>query len=407
MRSLSGRRTFSTTAALVSGLIALASASPALAQQPTPGAKPAAPEKPAAAAPAKPADAGKPAAAAAGDKTSAAKPAAGDKAATGDKTAAAKPKKPLTEKQKKDGAKKAFKDAETKFEKADYAGALESYREADELLPGERPKFKIAVSLDKLGRVTEAVAAYQTFLDAKPDPEKLKEQITEANARIEALKKTPGKVRIAAQPPEATTGLKVTVDGVEQPAAAGNELSLAPGKHQISVKAEGYEAASQEVEVAFAETKEVSLTLNKAAPPPPEPVAVAPPPPPPTTPPPPPAPPSAPRSKVPAFVTLGLAGAGAVVGTIFGIQALSAKGDFDTNPTTDNADRADRNALIADMSFAVAITFGVTGAVLLFSKDSTEEPKAATPVRKEAPRRAWVTPYVGPTGGGAAAQLTF
>jgi hypothetical protein len=391
---------------MVSGLVALLGAAPVFAQPAAPGK-----EKPAAAAPAKAGDA-KPAAAKPGD----AKPAAaaatpakpGDAKAAGDKTAAAKPAKPLTEKQKKDAATKAYKAAEEKFNAGDYAGALELYREADTMLPGERPKFKIAATLDKLNKAPEAVAAYQVFLDSKPDEKKLKDQIAEANARIEALKKTPAKAKLAITP-EAPAGLKVTVDGVQQPMAAGNELSLPPGKHQVTVVAEGFEPATQDLELTFGETREVPLTLQKKAepPPPPPPVAVAPPPPepPPAAPPP---PPPAPRSKIPAYVTLGLAGAGAVVGTIFGIQALSAKSDFDAAPTTDAADRADRNALIADMSYAVAITFGVTGAVLLFSKDpAAEETKASVTKPKTAPRKAFVTPYAGPTGGGAAAILTF
>lgn len=410
MRSWSSRRTISTSAALVSGLVALASVTPVLAQQPAaPGTAKPAPAAPAAAGDkaAKPAD--KPAA---GDKAAAGTTgtkAAGDAAKPADKAAAAKPAKPLTAAQKKALATKSFKEAEEKFSKGDYAGALEGYRVAEENLPGDRPKYKIAQSLDKLGKVTEAVAAYQLYLDGKPDAEKQKDLIADANTRVTELKKTPGKVKLAVSP-EGVAGMKVTVDGAEQPMAAGNELSLAPGKHTVTVAAEGFETATQDVEVTFAETKDVPLTLTKKAepPPPPPPVAVAPPPPPPEkveAPPPPPPP----RSKIPAYVTLGLAGAGAIVGTIFGAQALSAKSEFESTPTTELADRADRNALIADMSYAVAITFGVTGAVLLFSKDTPEEPKAATNMvkPKTAPRRAWVTPYAGPTGGGAAAKLTF
>jgi hypothetical protein len=414
MRSWSSRRTIINSAAVVSGLLALASVSPVFAQQPAaPG-----PAKPAAAAPAKPA-ADKPAAGAAGaGAAGGAKATTGTKAAgeatagagakAGDKTAAtpAKPAKPLTDKQKKDLAKKAFKEGEEKFTKGDYAGALESYRVAEENLPGDRPKYKIAQALERLGKITEAAAAYQAYLDAKPDADKQKDLIADANTRITELKKTPGKVKLAITP-EAPAGMKVLVDGAEQPMAAGNELSLAPGKHQVTVSAEGFEPATQDIDVTFAETKDVPLTLTKKAepPPPPPPVAVTPPPvaPPVEAPPPPP-----PRSKVPAYVTLGLAGAGAIVGTIFGAQALSAKSEFESTPTTELADKADRNALIADMSFAVAITFGVTGAVLLFSKDAPEEPKAATTqTTKTAPRRAFVTPYVGPTGGGAAAHFTF
>src|SRR6185295_15511769 len=71
------------------------------------------------------------------------------------------------------------------------------------------------------------------------------------------------------------------------------------------------------------------------------------------------------RSKLPAYITLGVGVVGAGIGTVFGIQALSAKSDFDSNPTSDNADKAERNALIADMSFGVALTLGITGIVLL------------------------------------------
>ena len=230
----------------------------------------------------------------------------------------------------------------------------------------------------------------------------LERQIADATTRMDALKKTPGKVKVATVP-EAPPNLKISVDGVEQP--AGNELSLAPGKHTIQVKADDFEPASQDVEVAFADTKSVSLEMKKVEPPPPPPVAVVEPPPvKPVEPPKPPPPP--PRSKVPAYVTLGFAGAGAVVGTIFGVMALGAKSDFDDKPTVDAADKADRNALISDMSYAVAITFGVTGAVLLFSKDSTEETKAAN-THKMAPRRAFLAPYAGPTGGGAVGRFTF
>jgi hypothetical protein len=114
---------------------------------------------------------------------------------------------------------------------------------------------------------------------------------------------------------------------------------------------------------------------------------------------------------VPAYVTLGIAGASAVVGTIFGVQALSSKSDFDDTPTTELADDTERNALIADMAFGVAITLGVTGVVLLTS-DEDPAPATAQNVRlKRAPeKRAGevnLRPYAGPKGGGASARVTF
>jgi hypothetical protein len=129
-------------------------------------------------------------------------------------------------------------------------------------------------------------------------------------------------------------------------------------------------------------------------------------------PPAPPPPPPAPRSNVPAYVTLGLAGAGVVVGTTFGILALQSKSNFNAKGgmTTSNADATDRNALISDMSFAVALTFGVTGVVLLLSNDSAEPAKTATTGSASAKKstfHGFVTPYAGPNGGGAAGVFTF
>lgn len=108
---------------------------------------------------------------------------------------------------------------------------------------------------------------------------------------------------------------------------------------------------------------------------------------------------------VPAYVTLGIAAVGAGVGTYFGIKALSAKSDFDDNPTADSADDAERNALFADMLFGVAITLGVTGVVLLTSgDDAPAQTGKALPPKK--PSMA-VAPYVSPKGGGAAARVSF
>ncbi|WP_437761924.1 PEGA domain-containing protein [Sorangium sp. So ce281] len=401
MRSRSGRLTMLTSAAMVSGLLTLTGVSPASAQT---DAKPAAPPagKPAAAAaPAKPAAsaAQAPTPAATPPAAGATPPAAGEPAT---KVTTTKPKKALTEKQKKDEAKKLYKEAEARFDKGEYAVAADLYRQADEHVPGAAPKYKLAMSLDKQGLVTEAVAAWQAFLDSKPDAEKFKEKIAEGQTRVEALKKTPAKVKVATVP-EAPPGLKVAVDGVAQ---TGKELSVPPGKHTLTVSAEGFADASQELEVTFAEAREVNVTLTPQAPAPVAAAPAQPPPPPADVPPAQPPPPAAPiesRSPVPAYVTLGLAGAGVVVGTIFGIQALGAKSDFDDAPTTKTADKVDRFALIADMSFAVALTFGVTGAVLLLSDDPAQAKAAASSVTK----KAFVTPFVSPTGGGAAARFTF
>ena len=137
-------RLATTSAAVLSGIVALASIAPAHAQ-PKPAAKPAAaqPAKPAAkpaAQPAKPA--AKPAAqpakpAAKPDAKAAAKPDA--KAAAPKLACAAEPKKNLADSKKKDEAKKAFGEGKTRFDKADYENSLACFKLADAYVPGAQP----------------------------------------------------------------------------------------------------------------------------------------------------------------------------------------------------------------------------------------------------------------------------
>jgi hypothetical protein len=422
-------RLASTSAVVVTGLVALAAIAPAHAQQ-----KPAATAKPAAAATAKPAAAStakpaaastaKPAAASTAKPAAAstAKPAAASTAAAKtdpkakvDKTACAtEPNTKLAEAKKKDEAKKAFKEGNARFDKADYEMSLTCFKLADAYVPGAKPKFKVAASLDKLGKVAEAAAAYDAYLAfVGPTPDdKFKEDVAEAKTRVQALKATPNKVKVTFTPADAPNA-KIAVDGAPQ---AGPELTIPPGKHTITVTADGYDPGKIDVELGFAETREVPLTLNKT----PEPVKTA-------TPVATVAPtstatavavatstapvgPPEKKSYVPAYVTLGLAGVGAVVGGIFGGMALSSKGQFDQTPTVELADETDRNALIADMSFAVALTFGVTGAVLLLSDSKPAEPAKtglATKPTKKSAMSGFVVPFATPTGGGAAAKFTF
>lgn len=327
---------------------------------------------------------------------------AGDKPQAGP---AAKPKpkaKPKNEKEKKEAAKKAFEEANAKFAAGDFKGAYELFKEADEYVPGAVPKFKMAESLDKAGDVEGAIKAYEAFLASNPPADKQKERIDTAKARIEALKVAPADVKIVVMPAEAT-GATMMVDGAPQ---QGNPVKVPPGKHTITVKADGYVDGTADVEVSRGEKKEVTVTLTAK---PKDQVATGPgdgtgP----TTPPTPPAKPpvteeSSGGSVIPAVVTLSLAGTGAIVGTVFGVLALSSKSSFDETPTQDLFDETERNALIADMSFGVALTFGVTGLVLLLTSGSSDEeeakPAAATGFQ--------LLPYAGPNGGGAVGTFKF
>ncbi len=381
-------------AAVTAGALVSASIAPALA------ADPAAPAKEKAVAPAKteakPAEM-KPEAAKAAADAKAAKPAEAKDAKPVAAKPADKPKPP--DKKTKDAARKAYGEGEKAFAAGDFAAAQAGFGKANELIPAPQAAYWVAKSIDGQAKIEDAIAAYDKLL-ADPGIASLGDEKTnDAKARLADLKaKFVGEVNVTTNPMGAT----VSIDGTPQAGETPMIVKLTPGAHKITLVAAGFEPKEVDIDVKGGEKSEQKLELIAKAPPPPplpEPVVEAPAPPPPPPPPP-------PRSKVPAYITLGIAGAGAVVGTIFGIKALGAKNDFDKKPTGGAADDTERNALIADMAFGVAITLGVTGVVLLTSDDSAAPASAKL---HELPKRAKlvVAPYATPYGAGAGARYTF
>jgi hypothetical protein len=328
-------------------------------------------------------------------------PAAAPKAVAAAQTTAAQPgsaaapAKPPSKKTA-DAARKAFADGQKAYGAGNYVDAQASFVKANELIPSPQASYWIAKSIDGQNKTEEAIASYEALL-ADPEVSKIgEEKLADAKTRLDTLKATlVGEIAIETNPLLAT----VAVDGVAQPGESPMTLKLTPGKHKITISAKGYQPKDIELDVKGGDKLKQSIALEKEAPlPVVAPVVAAAP-----AEQPPPPPPKEERSMVPAYVTLGIAGVGAVVGTIFGISALNAKNDFNKTPTTELADKAERDALICDMAFGVAITLGVTGVVLLTSDDEPAAAKAAAP--KAA--RLQLAPYAGKKSGGAAAKLTF
>ncbi len=362
----SGGAARSTLALLVVSL-GLSFAAPAAAQ----GAPPAGTDKPAAPAPPKPP---------AGPGAAAAKP--GD-------------------------AKALLTSADKKFKANDYAAALADYEASNTAKASPEAQRGIAMCHDNLQHFAEAVTAYEKFI---ADAAAKKEQVEEAKNRVLAIKAMPGKIHVETTPP----GASIVLDGAQTPyeKVTPVDIELPPGKHTILIGADGYENVTKEVDVGYASKQDLKADLVKKEPPPPPPppvVAEQPPPPPPAPPPPPPEP----RSKVPAYVTGAVAIVAAGVGTGFGIKALGQSSDFEKSPTTKLADDGENNALVADMMFGIAITFGVTSAVLFLSNDAPSSanagaPKTARAQKKPASKpRIIPAPYVTSTGGGASALFRF
>jgi len=348
------------------------------------------------AAPAHAADPAKPAAAKAAPATAKATAAPTAKAAVATPAAKA-PTATAPDKKTKDLARKAYGEGEKAYAAGDFSAAYTGYSKANDLIPSAQASYWAAKSLDQGGKTDDAIKGYEALL-ADPNVSKIGEdKLADAHARLTALKASlVGEVTVSTAAP----GAVLLVDGAPQPGPLPTVLKLSPGPHKLTLTAEGYDAKEVDLQVQAGTKVQQSVEMAPHAPPPPPPVPVA------EVAPPPPPPPAEKHSKVPAYVTLGIAAGGAVVGTIFGVKALSSKSDFDSNPTTEHADDTERNALIADMAFGVALTLGVTGIVLLTSGDDEAPAKAAKLLNP--PKSSFrVLPYVGRESGGAAARLTF
>jgi PEGA domain len=301
-------------------------------------------------------------------------------------------------------ARELFKSGNKKYKAGDFSGALSDFQAVDALKPTPQAARFIGLCQDKLGHLADAVAAYERFLADVPP--KLAPEAEEIKARVQAIKAMPGKVHVDTTPP----GASVSIDGRPQPGPTPLDLELAPGKHTLHVSAPDREAQDRDIEVTYASTADVNVQLAAAssAPPPVPPPEAFNPPPPASAPPPP--PPPEPRSKLPAYITGGLAIVSTGIGVVFGVLALNDKSSFNKDPTEATANSGENNALICDMALGVAVTLGVTSAVLfLTNDDAPPAPPKAAAVPKQKPRALTFSaaPIVTPHGGGAGAVLRF
>ena len=280
---------------------------------------------------------------------------------------AAAPLDPVA-KQREADAKTAYTQAAKAAGEGHLEAALTLYRKADELVPAPAPKFKIALTLDKLGRLAEAVDAYEAFLDVKPDPDKFFSKIDSARERIHALHAIPGKIKVTTKP-AAPPNLVLAVDRVPQ---TESEIVVMPGSHSITAVADGW-TGSQTITVGPAETKDVviemvadrpapKLTVTPPPPQPAQPIIVAAPAPAPA--------PSSHQARTAAYVMFGAASIQAIVGTVFAVQAVHSKSVYQASPTRDNLEAFDRQTVFADAFYATGLVSVVTGVVMLLLDDS-------------------------------------
>src|SRR5690606_28146542 len=236
-------------------------------------------------------------------------------------------------------ARVSFEAGTKAFDEGKFDEAQANFEKAHKTIPSPHAEYWLAVSMDKADpegkNVAEVVVAYTTFLSNSGKSHVGADKVSAAEARMKELKKLlPAKMIFITTPDGAT----LTIDGKRQEGVTPLEVELTSGPHTVEATLEGHESSSIELNAEGGTSVEQQITLAAIPAP-----AVEP------------APALAEEERVqsaivPAAVTLGLAGAGLITGTIFGIMALISKSKFNDNPNTADADAAERNSLIADMS---------------------------------------------------------
>lgn len=195
------------------------------------------------------------------------------------------------------------------------------------------------------------------------------------------------------------------------PALIGVERPTDPGTHEVVVSAPGYLEQRSSVTLAEGGAQELSLRLEKdpnavvaAAPPPTPPPAIVS------------APPAAlpsdrgsKKSNAPAYVALGVGGAGLLVGGITGFLALGKKSDLkgcvdNACPSSqkDTLDSARSMATVSTVGFAVGFVGVGVGVVLLLTGNHSSNASLTAPrlADSKRPPAVAVQPWFGGTSAG-------
>ncbi len=268
-----------------------------------------------------------------------------------------------------ENALQAYKDGKTLREKGDLAGSLEKFRAAHALV--ETP-----ITALELGRAyaltSRLIEAREVWLAVARMPMRKNESVRASEARAEcerlAIDARPKLASIVVRVSPADADAKVRVDGDVVPAAALTVPRLVnPGAHVVSVEANG-ETARRDVKLAEGGNETVEIEAPKGLGPrapvavvavvDPHPTSAV------VSSPPPARPDDTPR-KVAIYGGLGLAGVGAVVGTLTGVMTLAQASTLKEVCTADGrCPRAAESDLSAASSLGAVSTVAFGAAVV-------------------------------------------
>lgn len=239
------------------------------------------------------------------------------------------------------------------FEARRYEAAERAWLRAYSL--GRDAKLLVAVADTRQRRddAPGAVAMLEQYLIERPDaPDRVS-----IEARIGTLLKSPARLVVRSLEP----GHAILLDGVPSGKKTPATLEVEPGQHTVLVVGDGRHVGEETVRVGYGEVRELEFTPQT-----PSTVIVE-------------QTKEAKRQELLAtereddtirravISTGSIAAAALVSGTVLGVLALKKEQDYENDPTAQTADRGDRLALFADVSFGLAALSAITSFTLFMT----------------------------------------
>lgn len=304
-------------------------------------------------------------------------------------------------------ARRLYDEGRGHFDAGRFTEALASFERAYLMRSNPVVLVPIIECQERLNRVVDAIASIERYLRERPTaPDR-----ASMEQRLQSLRARPTRVNVTSDPP----GARVVLDGRELPHTTPAEVQLPPGRHRIAVSRDGQTGPEREIDALPGGALDLALSTAAVttAPVTTPPVTTAPVTTPPVTTPPVTTPPVVAAPETPAvttppvttppvttppvttrrgpspavWVAASAAGVGLVMGTVFGLMALSDASSYDQTPTQDLYDRGRMNALVSDIGFGVAVLSAAVGVIVYFAdRDSSRERR---PAAAAAPPTRW------------------
>jgi hypothetical protein len=239
------------------------------------------------------------------------------------------------------------------FEAKRYEAAERAWLRAHSL--GGDPTFLVAVAdmRQRRGDVPGAVAVLKQYLVERPDaPDR-----SSVETRIATLLQSPAVLVVRSEEP----GYAILLDGAPVGKKTPTEIEVEPGTHTVVVVGDGLQAGEMTVEVGYGEVKKLDFTSEDESD-----VVME----------------QTKEAKLQAqlviekedrtirravIATGSLSGAALVTGTVLGFLAFEQEQIYRDDPNKEVADKGERLALFADLSFGLAALSAITSFALFMT----------------------------------------